>query len=93
MNETIESQKLQDIVRTANREELGRANTLTFLFLLGYGSNIIKETQQELSADSGVDPRTLRSHLYRLAEGGWIEYSGTATHNDSKNIILKRFKH
>lgn len=80
----------QDIIRTANQEGLGRPNALTFLFLRDYGSNKINKTQDELAADTGIDNRTLRSHLYKLTKSGWIEYSGKP---NGKNIILKRFRH
>lgn len=85
--------KLQEIVRTGNKESLGRSNTLTFIFLLGYGANKIEKSQDELCADSGIDPRTIRSHLYALDKAEWIEYSGHTTNDVTKNIILKRFKH
>jgi len=84
-------QKVQEIIRTANQEELGRSNAQTFIFLWGYGSNRLNKTQDELAAESAIDPRTLRAHLYELDKAGWIDYS--KHHIQPKPIELKRFKH
>lgn len=89
----MEESQIQQIIRTANQEGLGRANALTFLFIHGFGENSISKTQDDLSTASCVDPRTLRSHLYALNEEGWIDYTGGVTDTGSKNIILKRFRH
>lgn len=86
-------QKVQEIIRSANQEGLGRPNAQTFLFLWGYGENRIVKTQDELAAESGIGTRTLRGHLYALHNAGWIDYSKRDRDPSDKAISLKRFKH
>lgn len=86
-------QKVQEIIRTANQEGIGRSNAQTFLFLWGYGDNRIDKTQDELAAESGINTRTLRSHLAALYSGGWIDYVKRRNNPSDKVISLKRFKH
>lgn len=90
-SEPMTTEKVQEIIRTANVEGIGRSNAQTFMFIWGYGRNRIVKSQDELAAESGVSARTLRSHLYELNDAGWIDYS--SRHNPPKPISLKRFKH
>lgn len=86
-------ERMQDIIRTANQEGFGRPYTLTFLYMWGFFTNSLNLPQEELSARTGVDPRTLRSHLKALNDAGWISYDGAPTSNKPKNITIKRFRH
>ena len=82
--------KIQQIIRTANQEGIGRANALTFVYLWAEGENEIDITLDDLSAGTCVERRTMRHHLYTLEDAGWIEYRPSFSHG---NIKLNRFKH
>lgn len=97
MNSDIVTQlrvQVQDIIRTANQEGLGRAYAQTFLFLWAKGENTLRCSQCDLANETGVLQRTIRAHLYALQDAGWIEYEFPhRVTRGEKEITLKRFKH
>lgn len=86
-------QDIQEIIRTANQEGLGRPSAQTFLFLWSYGENVIDTEQDEIAAESGVKTRTVRAHLRDLRRVGWITSRKRNSNPSDRIIELKRFRH
>lgn len=80
---------VQEVIKSSNKEDGPKSYVLTFLFLLGYEMAQIDKKQNELAEEMSMNPRTLREHLYRLKEQGYIDYEYD---RDGTHIEILKFE-